>query len=299
MDKQSRKKGLLLSLIVIVLWGLQPFFMKLALLNFDAYFISAFRLIFAAAIIFLFYLDKNGANLTNTFKRYWLHLSTAGFLIGINYYTFLKSVELGGTLTATVLIQTGPLLLLLIGVFFFRESFSSIQSLAGLLAALGFYLFFSERVSSSGTSALQIDAALFVLVAAVTWALFCVIQKSIGPKSGIALLNFASFLIAGVMLLPMVDLSQIREWQNIAFASVLFLTISAVLAYNALGEALKILPASSVSMLIATNPFVTLFFVEAFYLFNFTFFEPLPLSGLGYLGAFLAIIGVGVAVSKK
>ena len=155
-------------LVTIVFWGVQPFFMKVALKEFDPFTVSWVRLTFAALVTGLYAVREMRIHVAN-FRKFPLVLIAGGVSLGINYYLYIKGVEIGGPLTANILIQFGPLVLALVGVFVFKESFTRMQFGAVLVALIGFTLFYFDRMSVANESGLQGEAAITMIFAAIFW----------------------------------------------------------------------------------------------------------------------------------
>ena len=294
---QSPWYGYAACLLLVVLWGLQPFAMKIALRQFDVYTISWARFT-VAALVTIFCIRRSLPEYFTRFKKFPLTLCFCGFCLGLNYVFYMTGVELGGPLTANILIQIGPLTLALVGVFVFREVLTRIQLVAICLAAVGFIAFYSDRLSVANSGGLQGDAAVATVLAAWTWVIFCIGQKRTGPIVGTTLPNLVAYIISSLCLIVFVDWQSFQELFNISFLAVLYLSASTVVGYTALGEAIRTLPVSVVSLCIVTNPFVTIFVVEMLVLIEITYFDVVPLTRLGYIGTVCAIVGVGIATAK-
>ena len=286
--------GLGMALLCVLLWGIQPFFMKTALIHFDPYTVSWVRLTFAG-IATLIITRKKIAHHREALSAAPLILILGGVCLAANYFTFLRSLDLGGALTAAVLIQVGPLILALVGVFFYRETFTRIQAIAVVVALVGFLAFYKDRLNVANTSGLQDEAALTVIFSAVLWVGYCIVQKQVAGRFGSVTVNLVAYIVSSFLLVFLVDWSTFQHFYTWSFFAVAYLSCSTLAAYTALGEALRTLPASIVSMLIVTNPFVTIAVVELLALFETSLMEVTPLTTLGYVGSIVAIIGVAAA----
>lgn len=287
---------MLCCLLVVLLWGIQPFFMKVALMEFDSFTISWFRLFTAFVLLVLMSHRKFIASLQKA-RPYALGLAITGICLGINYYCFMRGVELGGPLTAAVTIQIGPVLLALLGVLIFRERLAFVQVFGVMIAAVGFSMFFEERMSFA-SGGFQSDAIIMVAISALFWVGFCLGQKMLGACAGVNMVNLAAYLSASLILLPFIVLPESHQLMSTSFLAMLYLSFSTVVAYWALGEAIRLIPISIVSVCIITNPIVTVLVVELFRWCGNDFFEPHPLSGRGYVGTAIALIGVMATVVK-
>ena len=112
------------------------------------------------------------------------------------------------------------------------------------------------------------------------------------------LVNLCTYFFASLTVVCFVDWESFSNIQSWSFAAVVYLSFSTVIAYTALGEAIKYLPVSLISLLIVTNPFVTILGVELLHLFQVTYISDVQITVMGFLGTILAISGVGFATLK-
>ena len=68
---------------------------------------------------------------------------------------------------------------------------------------------------------------------------------------------------------------------------------------DALVEAMRLIPASKVSLIITCNPLLTILMMDLMAVYGLDFITPEPLEWRGYLGALLVVAGVVTAVSLK
>lgn len=288
-------KGLSFALLTTLLWGLQPFFMKVALLQYTPMSLSWFRLTFAGAWMFCWWWAAGRAPGSVLRELPWI-VWAAGLGLGINYFTFLEAIQHGGPALTQVLIQIGPLMLALIGVVVYRERLSLTQSSGAILALIGFSVFYSDRLGASDTPGGVAVAAGYVIVSALSWVLYCLVQKNLAKRFNVQVVNMAVYLTAGVSLVGLVSWSNFLEPISWPSAALLYLSVSTVLAYGALAESLARLPLSRVTCVIMCNPLITLLGVEVLGPYGFYWAQDGVVSWHGYLGAMAALLGVAVTV---
>jgi drug/metabolite transporter (DMT)-like permease len=209
----------------------------------------------------------------------------------------MRGVELGGPITAAITIQIGPVFLALLGVVMFRERLTVVQIVGVMIAAIGFSMFFQDRMNFA-SGGFQFDAIIIVAISALFWVGFCVGQKILGAHTGVNTVNLVAYLSASLILLPFIVLPESGQLLTTSFVAMLYLSLSTVVAYWALGEAIRLIPVSIVSVCIITNPLVTVLVVEILRWSGNEFFEPHPLSGRGYVGTAVALMGVMATVVK-
>ncbi len=294
----QQKLGLLFAAITAVCWSLLAIVLKFALTFTDSATIVWSRMFVALIFLFLFLKFKKNYPIKKIFSFNKLAIS-AGLFLSINYFGYMKGIELTSASNAQVMIQMAPTFLIIIGFFYFKEKPNPLQLLGIAIAAIGFYLFFQTQIHSSLENSQSYKAGnVYILVAAITWALFSTFQK-IASKTDLNVFNFIVYFAAAIFLLPGASLSSLSSISLGQVGILIFLGLNTVLAYGCLGEAFKRAPASKVSLIIILNPLLTIFL---FYLMNklgmnFVSHESVGLFGL--LGALLVISGVGMALVKK
>lgn len=219
--------------------------------------------------------------------------------LAANYLGYMKAVELTSPANTQIFIQLGPLLLALSGVLFFKETLGRWQIFGISLCALGFGLFFYEKLTHLPTdSGTYMLGQAWVVMAALTWAIFAGLQKVVLKKWSSNAINLYIYLVAILVFTPMVDWGRLAAAPIQGHALFFFLGFNTLLAYGGLSLALKHLPATQVSPLITLNPLVTLALLYGMEAAQWTLIPPDPISPSGYVGAFLAILGVVFIVSR-
>ena len=170
--------GFTLSLTTAVLWGLLPIALKFVLEAMDAYTIAWWR--FASRCPASAPSSPGAAQLPRP-RRGPVALALLAVamltLIG-NYVLYLFALDHTTPSVTQVVIQLAPLLLILGGVFVFRERFDRRQWIGFAVLVAGLLLFFNHRLPDSllPTEGLGLGVALMVM-AAVSWALYGLAQK--------------------------------------------------------------------------------------------------------------------------
>jgi len=152
MDSNAEfKKDILFALGAHLLWGILPIYWRL-IGGISAFEILAYRIVLSMVfmILMVFILRKS-----QTFKRDLTHLFTnpiqlvaiiiAGYVITINWGTFIWAVSNGHVLQASLGYYINPLVSILLAFIFLKERFNKFESLAILCAAIG-VLYMTIRV---------------------------------------------------------------------------------------------------------------------------------------------------------
>ncbi|MCE5090820.1 EamA family transporter RarD [Staphylococcus devriesei] len=144
MDSNTEfKKGVLFALGAHLLWGVLPIYWKL-IGGISAFEILAYRIVLSMIfmVLMIFILKK-----TNTFKRDITNLVShpiqliviiiAGYVITINWGTFIWAVSNGHVLQASLGYYINPLVSILLAFIFLKERFNKFETLAIIFAMIG------------------------------------------------------------------------------------------------------------------------------------------------------------------
>lgn len=289
-------RGLLYAGATALLWGVLAIVLKHSLRIAGVETIVCFRFLCAFAVLGAGLAARRPARLRILRRPPWLGILAAA-LLAANYRFYFRGVELAGANSAQVLIQTAPLLFALIGILFFREALTRRQRLGFAVAVAGFVLFYRDRVA---LQAADMRGLVAILVAAVTWALWATLQKALTHK-GFApqALNLLTYGIAAVLLFPFADFTELSGVDTAGWLVLGFLGLNTLLAYGALGEALKDAPANQVSMIITLNPILTLAVMALLDALEVEWVDPEPVSAMGYAGAAALVTGVALVVGRR
>ncbi|MCG6208315.1 EamA family transporter RarD [Staphylococcus warneri] len=138
------KKGIFFALGAYVLWGILPIYWEL-IHHIGAFEILAFRIIFSAIfMIFILIIGKNqrqafirDVNQLVTHPIQLVAIVVAGYVITINWGTFIWAVTNGHVLQSSLGYYINPLVSILLALIFLKERFNKFEWLAILFAFIG------------------------------------------------------------------------------------------------------------------------------------------------------------------
>ncbi len=296
----DRQKGLSAAILTATCWSFLAIILKYALLLTDPITIVWYRMavpFFAMVFWFLFNNDKKKLLVLKSPPG---PLLIAGLALGLNYLGFMKGIEYTSPANAQIFIQLGPLFLALMGVMVFKESLSSAQILGFAICTIGFSLFYLDRLSFLKTGDSDFTLGLiWILTGAVAWTLFASVQKTQLPFWKSSQINTYLYLVSSCLFLPWVqwnDLWSLSIWNHLLLV---FLGLNTIVAYGSLSYALQYLPLTQVTPIITLNPLFTLLFIYIIDGMSWAFIPKDPVSLQGYIGAFLAILGTIIVLSKR
>lgn len=249
----------LLTALVVVIWGTTFVSTKVLLQNgLGPIEIMFYRFLLAYLGILLI-----------SHKRWWADnwkdegmLMLSG-LTGGTFYFIAENTALGITQASNValLVCTTPIFTALMSNWFFKEPLRKNMLLGSLIALVGVGM-----VVFSGSVLLQINPLgdFLSIVAALMWAIYCLILKPLGKRYSTAFITRKVFLYSVLSLLVyfLFDPLQIKPdilFNPIVALNLLFLGIMAsMLCFIAWNAAVKVLGPSKTANYIYVQPFSTL-----------------------------------------
>ena len=230
--------------------------------------------------------------------RLFFQLLTAGLLLSGNYGLYIFGLERTGPEAAQVMIQIAPMLLLLAGIFVFKESFSSAQWFGFLAFASGLILFFNHHLGDIFIDLNDYGLGLLMIsLAAVCWTVYAIMQKILLQEFTSQETMLAIYWLGTMLFLPFCDFSTLGQLTGTQWGLLAFCGVNTIIAYGCFAEALVHIEASRVSATIAVTPLLTVGIVQ---------FIPIaginvdPLGFVSLLGALLVVAGsITTAVAKN
>lgn len=279
----SNYKGVLYAMITALLWGFLPIFLKVSLKDLDPISIVWFRFTFAFSILFIYYLITDKKQL-KIIKRPPLILVIAALALGVNYLGFMQGINYTSPSNAQVIMQTAPILLALVSVFFFKEKLNSKQLLGFGIAGFGLFLFYRNQLQAFVQDTDAFNTGFFwIELGAVMWVLYASLQKKMVQKHPAQLLNMVLYGIPAILYAPFVDFTAFSNLDFSSWMIVMFLGVNTLVAYGCLALAFKYTEAYKVSIILALNPIITLLSVAVLSAMQVTWLKAENLPSTLYL----------------
>ena len=295
----DRNKGILFALSAAVIWGFLAILLKIALVYLPAMTIVWLR--FTLAFIFLglilFFKDRKALEVV---RRPPLLGIVAALALAFNYTGYIKGLDLTTPSNAQVVIQLAPLLLIVAGLVIYKERISKQQGFGFILALLGFVVFYRDQIGQLiGSADNYNQGIIWVTAAALSWVVFASLQKLLVQKHHAQGLNLLIYLVPSLILIPMVEFESMLTLSWSIWLLVLLLGISTILAYGAIAEAFKLIPANKVGAIATLNPILTISSMAVLTAMGVSWIDPERISIYGFLGAALILLGVVIAIAAQ
>jgi drug/metabolite transporter (DMT)-like permease len=279
------------------LWGFLAIAMKVAAVDVPANTIVWFRFTFAFLLLIPLVALRDVGRLKIMAKPPVLGL-LAAVALGLNYIGYVGGLERTTPSNAQVLIQLAPLLLAVAGVAVFKERMGRVQQLGVLLAVIGFVVFGYDQYEASGVVREHLLLGNLILVGgAIAWTTYAVFQKMLlirgfAPQD----LNLLLYGLPTLTLWPLADFGVLAGMSSGMWLLMSFLGANTLIAYGALGEAFKRLPAYQVGMIVTLNPLITLATMKVLGVMEVEWAPKDNVGLLGYCAALLVVTGIGVVL---
>jgi drug/metabolite transporter (DMT)-like permease len=292
-------KGILYAIITAALWSVLAIVMKVSLADLTPADITWFRFVLAFIVLTLYYYLKKPQYL-RILRRPPVILVLATLCLAANYYGFIEGVNLTTPSIAQVFIQLGPVLLAFAGFIFFREKISLRQITGLILVLAGLLVFYREQLNLiiSGRGILQ-TGIMWILVAAVTWAMYSVLLKILVMKYPPMQLNLVVFGLPVLLYLPFVNFSHFAGLDTLGWLIVIFMGLNTLFAYGLLSLAIHYTEANKISVILILNPILTFILMAIISYSGATWIQHEQYTFLTLTGALVVLIGAVLTILKK
>ncbi len=253
------KLGFSLALLTATLWGVLPIALKLLLDRMDAYTVTWYRFVAAAALLgaFLAYRRKL-PSLSQLKQANKPVLAVAIFGLSGNYVLYLVGLDRVSPETAQMVIQLAPMFLLLGGLILFKETFRKIQWVGLLVLVGGLLLYFNDPLGDlTDFNGAYHFGVMIIVVTAFFWAAYALAQKQLLRAFRSDQVLLIIYIAAVIIVFPAVQLSQIGELNRLEWFLLIFSCLNTLVAYGCFAEALAHWEASRVSAVLAVTPLIT------------------------------------------
>ena len=294
----NHSKGVLYALITALLWGVLAIALKIAVMRIDPATIVWFRFILSFVPLFIWVMVYRREHLRILVKPPFL-LVIATIMLSVNYLGFNYGVKYTSPGNAQIFIQTAQILLALAGIVFLKERFTRIQGGGFLLAIIGLLLFYNQQLVHFADNPIEYNRGiLLILMAAVAWATYAILQKVLVVRFSGAALNLFIFGLPTLLYLPAVNFSQLSNLSFVWWLLLVFLGLNTLVSYTMLALSLKYLEASKISIILIMNPVITFILMGILGSLQFTLIVPERFTFFSVLGALTVLCGALLVIWK-
>ncbi|MCU1722197.1 MULTISPECIES: DMT family transporter [unclassified Pseudomonas] len=285
--------GLFLALLTALLWGILPVKLKQVLLVMDPITVTWYRLLVSGGLLFAWLAaTRRLPSFAPLGRRGKLLVAVCTFGLVGNYVLYLIGLKLVSAGTAQLVVQVGPVLLLIGSVFLFKEHFSAGQGVGLALLLAGFGLFFNQRLEELLTSlSAYTTGVLVILLASTIWVFYALGQKQLLTVWNSMQVMMVIYLCCALLLTPWAHPLEVLQLTALQGWLLLACCLNTLVAYGAFAEALAHWEASRVSATLALTPLVTFVAVALAAWLWPDYVTAEQINGLGYAGALVVVLG--------
>ncbi len=300
---ENNAKGILFAGITALSWSVVPVALKVVVQEVNPVTVVWFRFSLAFMLLLFYIIFKSPHQLKIIYNPPKL-LIFAALALGANYMGILLGVKNTTPSTTQIVIQFGPVLLAVSGFLVYKEKLTRLKIIGFLIAIAGLTLFYFKQASMLVDEINVFNSGiLWILFAAVTWAIYAVFQKQLVRNYKTQQLNLLIYGLPALLYTPFVSYEIFSGLSGLSWLLLIFLGMNTFVSYLAMSESLKYTQANKVSIIITLNPIITFIFMMLVQYYGATWIEHEHFAPLSIVGAALVITGavivVGIRNGKK
>lgn len=271
-------------LFTIILWGSAFPMIKIALNDFSAESLSAFRLILATIILLPFVIIKKLPTPELRDIPVIFILGFCGFVIyhtALNFGETLISAGISG-----ILVSTTPIFSSALAYIILKEHFSKWNWLSSLVAFIGISII---SISKDDYTTINVLGVLIILLASFSESLYFTFQKKYIEKYGFIAFTLYTIMASSPFMLIFIPeiINDIHGATFTSIVSVLYLAIfPTIIPYVLLAYIVKSVGVSDATMSLYLTPIVSL-------LLSYLLLDELPTT-LAIIGGLITLLGVSL-----
>ncbi|HCX9021518.1 TPA: DMT family transporter [Staphylococcus aureus] len=272
-------------LFTIILWGFAFPMIKIALNDFSAESLSAFRLILATIILLPFVIIKKLPTPELRDIPVIFILGFCGFVIyhtALNFGETLISAGISG-----ILVSTTPIFSSALAYIFLKEHFSKWNWLSSLVAFIGISII---SISKDDYTTINVLGVFIILLASFSESLYFTFQKKYIEKYGFIAFTLYTIMASSPFMLIFIPeiINDIHGATFTSIVSVLYLAIfPTIIPYVLLAYIVKSVGVSDATMSLYLTPIVSL-------LLSYLLLDELPTT-LAIIGGLITLLGVSLS----
>lgn len=290
MSGSNQSKGIVYAVTAGVMWGILAIALKMTLKDLSSSSIVWARFSIAFLLLFTYLVVKRRETLL-IFLKPPKKLIIASLCLAFNYFGYMKGLEYTTPGTAQVFIQLGPVLFAMAGIYIFKEKINWKHVLGFLIVLAGLGLFYWEQLLAMASQTTYTIGILWVIGAAISWAVYALYQKDLSHQMSTNQLNIFIYGFCTLLFAPFPSYGSFLHLGLGTWLLVLFLGVNTLVAYGAIALAFRFLDSSKVSIIITMNPLLTFILMYIFTVMQVNWIPPEHFSIVSILGALLALGG--------
>jgi len=248
-------------LFAVIVWGLSFIATKNALVEVKPEVIVFIRKILGILFLAAVLLKRKRKLSINIREQKWIFILAAIAC----FHLWIQVTGLQWTTASHTgwIIGITPVFMVILGIIFFKEKISSLQTQGIIVAFLGLVILVSKGDLTS-LDFIKNKGDVLIIASSVTWSVYSMVNKKVTFTLSPVLTTFYLFLIVAIIIAPFaINRQNFSETLNLSLSgwgSILFLGIfCSGIAYTLWAQALNEMSASRVGAFLYIEPFVTFF----------------------------------------
>ncbi len=296
---EDNKKGIFFAILTAVMWGILAIALKVAVDIVDPATIVWLRFLIAFSCLLVYQLYRSPSELKLLAKPPFI-LILAAVSLAWNYMGFMLGVKYAGPSNTQIIIQLGPVALVLAGIIFFKEKITRQQIIGFALASLGMIIFYQHQLTELAGMEKEFSlGVLLTITGALAWTIYAVFQKKLVMRFPATILNLFIFGLATIIYWPFIHLDSVANLHWGYWILLVFLGLNTLISYGSLNLALRHTSTSTVSIILILNPVITLGFMALFTSMKVSWIEGEKFTWLSIAGAMIVLAGAILVVRRK
>ena len=289
---QRAFSGFLFALLAAAMWGALPIGLQQVLKVMDPQTIVWYRFAIAGLGLLLILAGKRTLpDLKRLHRRYVLLILLGIFGLSVNFVLFNIALQYIPPTTSQVLSPLSSFVMLLVGVFVFKEKMGMHQKIGLVVLIIGLILFFNDHFADFMQFNLYFKGVLIAFIASTIWVAYGIAQKILLLKFSSQQILLLIYLGCALIFLPFSSPKQLFELNGLQLGCLLFCCANTLIAYGSYAEALNRWEVSKVSAMMTQISIFTIIFSEVLAHIAPAVFSDQQLNSLSYFGAVLVVSG--------
>ena len=289
---QRAFSGFLFALLAAAMWGALPIGLQQVLKVMDPQTIVWYRFAIAGLGLLLILAGKRTLpDLKRLHRRYVLLILLGIFGLSVNFVLFNIALQYIPPTTSQVLSPLSSFVMLLVGVFVFKEKMGMHQKIGLGVLIIGLILFFNDHFADFMQFNLYFKGVLIAFIASTIWVAYGIAQKILLLKFSSQQILLLIYLGCASIFLPFSSPKQLFELNGLQLGCLLFCCANTLIAYGSYAEALNRWEVSKVSAMMTQISIFTIIFSEVLTHVAPAIFSDQQLNSLSYFGAVLVVSG--------
>jgi len=289
---QHAFSGFLFALLAAAMWGALPIGLQQVLKVMDPQTIVWYRFAVAGfGLLLILAYKKTLPDLSRLHRRYVLLILLGIFGLSVNFVLFNIALQYIPPTTSQVLSPLSSFVMLLVGVFVFKEKMGMHQKIGLVVLIIGLILFFNDHFADFMQFNLYFKGVLIAFIASTIWVAYGIAQKILLLKFSSQQILLLIYLGCALIFLPFSSPKQLFELNGLQLGCLLFCCANTLIAYGSYAEALNRWEVSKVSAMMTQISIFTIIFSEVLAHIAPAIFSDQQLNSLSYFGAVLVVSG--------